>query len=55
MPALSAGKTAPDFRLKSRDNKEFSLADALTRGPVLLVFFKVSCPTCQYAFPFYER
>jgi|SRR6516162_4788539 peroxiredoxin len=55
MPALSAGKTAPDFRLKSRDNKEFSLADALTRGPVLLVFFKVSCPTCQYAFPFYGR
>jgi peroxiredoxin len=55
MPALSAGKTAPEFRLKSRDNKEFSLADALTRGPVLLAFFKVSCPTCQYAFPFYER
>jgi len=55
MPALPAGKTAPEFRLKSRDNKEFSLADALTRGPVLLAFFKVSCPTCQYAFPFYER
>ena len=31
------------------------MADALTRGPVLLAFFKVSCPTCQYAFPFYER
>jgi peroxiredoxin len=55
MPALPAGKTAPEFRLKSRDHKEFSLADALTRGPVLLAFFKVSCPTCQYAFPFYER
>jgi peroxiredoxin len=55
MPALPAGKTAPDFRLKYRDNKEFSLADALTRGPVLLAFFKISCPTCQYAFPFYER
>jgi peroxiredoxin len=55
MPALPAGKTAPDFRLKSRDHNEFSLAEALTRGPVLLAFFKISCPTCQYAFPFYER
>ena len=25
------------------------------RGPVLAAFFKVSCPTCQYAFPFLER
>jgi peroxiredoxin len=22
---------------------------------VVLAFFKVSCPTCQYAFPFFER
>jgi peroxiredoxin len=22
---------------------------------LVLAFFKVSCPTCQYAFPFYER
>lgn len=24
-------------------------------GPVLLAFFKVSCPTCQFTFPFLER
>jgi peroxiredoxin len=41
--------------LKSLDGKRFSLADELGRGPVVLAFFKVSCPTCQYAFPFYER
>jgi peroxiredoxin len=31
------------------------LKETLERGPVALVFFKVSCPTCQYALPFYER
>ena len=25
------------------------------RAPVLLVFFKVSCPTCQFTLPFLER
>jgi peroxiredoxin len=55
MPALSVGKAAPDFTLKTLDGKHFSLKEALTRGPVVLVFFKVSCPTCQYALPFYER
>lgn len=55
MPALAVGATAPDFRLKTLEGKPFSLKDALTRGPVVLAFFKVSCPTCQYAFPFYER
>ena len=55
MPALSAGTKAPAFELKSLDGKNFSLAEALSRGPVVLAFFKVSCPTCQYAFPFLER
>ncbi len=40
---------------KTLDGKRFSLSDELARGPVVLVFFKVSCPTCQYALPFYER
>jgi len=55
MPALPVGKAAPDFNLKTFDGKQFALKDALARGPVVLVFFKVSCPTCQYALPFYER
>jgi peroxiredoxin len=55
MPALPTGSKAPQVELKTLDGKEFSLADALTRGPVVLAFFKVSCPTCQYAFPFLER
>lgn len=55
MAALTAGTKAPDFTLKTLDGKSFSVADELARGPVVLVFFKVSCPTCQYALPFYER
>ena len=26
-----------------------------TRGPVVAAFFKISCPVCQYTFPFLER
>lgn len=55
MPALEKGRSAPDFTLKQLEGKPFSLRDALAHGPVVLAFFKVSCPTCQYAFPFYER
>ena len=55
MAALASGTKAPDFQLKAVDGKRFSLRDELTQGPVVLAFFKVSCPTCQYAFPFLER
>ena len=55
MAALVTGTTAPDFELKTLDGKHLSLKDELSRGPVVLAFFKVSCPTCQYAFPFLER
>jgi peroxiredoxin len=53
--ALTAGHRAPEFSLPTVDGKTVSLADALKHGPVVLAFFKVSCPVCQYAFPFYER
>src|SRR5215469_4091484 len=55
MPALITGKIAPDFTLTTTDGKSVSLQELLQRGPVLLAFFKISCPVCQYAFPFYER
>jgi peroxiredoxin len=55
MGALAAGVKAPEFDLKTSDGKPFSLGAELARGPVVLAFFKVSCPTCQYAFPFLER
>jgi peroxiredoxin len=55
MAALTAGRSAPDFKLQTMDGKQFSLREALTRGPVVAAFFKISCPVCQYAFPFLER
>jgi peroxiredoxin len=55
MPALPAGTPGPLFTLNTLQGRQFSLQEALVRGPVVLVFFKVSCPTCQYALPFYER
>jgi peroxiredoxin len=55
MAALTAGKKAPDFELKAMDGRRFVLQEELAHGPVVLAFFKVSCPTCQYAFPFLER
>lgn len=45
---LAAGSVAPAFRLGS-----FAL-EKLT-GPVLLAFFKITCPTCQLTFPFLQR
>jgi peroxiredoxin len=55
MAALVTGKLAPDFTLPTLDGRQVSLRDLCQRGPVVLAFFKVSCPVCQYAFPLYER
>jgi peroxiredoxin len=55
MAALTAGSEAPDFELKALDGRSFVLRDELMSGPIVLAFFKASCPTCQYAFPFLER
>lgn len=55
MSNIVPGNLAQDFSLKSLDGKEFSLGKALQRGPVVLAFFKVSCPVCKFTFPFLER
>jgi peroxiredoxin len=55
MAALTAGTSAPDFKLQTVDGKQFSLRDALAKGPAVAAFFKISCPVCQFAFPFLER
>ena len=40
----------PDLTGAARPLREW-----LDRGPVLIAFFKISCPTCQYTFPFLQR
>lgn len=47
---LAEGTVAPDFSLG-----DWTLSQALRKGPVLLAFFKISCPTCQLTFPFLQR
>lgn len=55
MTHIVPGNFAPNFSLKSLDGKEFSLSAALQKGRVLLAFFKIGCPVCQFTFPFLER
>lgn len=53
--ALPNGAKAQEFTLKTTAGKPVVLSELMKRGPVVLAFFKVSCPTCQYAFPYFER
>jgi peroxiredoxin len=55
MVTLSAGVRAPSFTLPTVQGNRVSLDDAPQKGPVVLAFFKVSCPVCQYSFPLFER
>jgi peroxiredoxin len=55
MAALVTGKLARGFTLTTTEGNTVDLHDLLQKGPVVLAFFKVSCPVCQYAFPMYER
>lgn len=55
MNTLTVGQYAPNFSLKALDGKDYSLEALLKYGPVLVSFFKVSCPVCQFTFPFLER
>jgi peroxiredoxin len=55
MPALESGVLAPQISLSFLDGRRFSLKDSLKGGPVVVAFFKVSCPVCQFAFPYLER
>jgi peroxiredoxin len=52
---LGQGESAPDFELEDAAGHAWSLREALKASPVVLVFFKISCPTCQLALPFLER
>jgi peroxiredoxin len=47
-----AGDRAPEFALLDVNGRAVPFAD---NKPSVFAFFKVSCPTCQYTFPFLER
>ena len=52
---LATGSRAPQFQLPRLDGGEIVLNQMTAGGPVLLAFFKVSCPVCQLTFPYLER
>jgi peroxiredoxin len=55
LATLEAGAKAPEITLKSTHGRTFSLDAERNKAPVIMAFFKVECPTCQYTFPFLER
>ena len=55
MTNINPGNVAPGFSLKGLDGKQYSLEALTQKGPVVAAFFKISCPVCQFTFPFLER
>ena len=55
MSQLAIGAYAPEFELKTADGDLRRLSEALQQGPVVLVFYKASCGTCQFTFPFIQQ
>ena len=55
MSQLAIGVEALDFELNTVGGYPRRLSEALKRGPVVLVFYKASCSTCQFTFPFIQR
>jgi peroxiredoxin len=55
LTTIEIGQSAPGFSLRALDGNEYSLGSLLERGPVVLAFFKISCPVCQFTFPFLQR
>jgi peroxiredoxin len=52
---IAAGAPAPSFELLGLDATTRSLKEILSGGPVLLIFYKISCPVCQFTLPFLQR
>jgi peroxiredoxin len=52
---VEAGTVAPPFRLPKLGGGETTLEELAADAPVLLAFYKVTCPVCQLAFPYLER
>jgi peroxiredoxin len=52
---LQPGALAPDIDLPDLSGGRWVLREALQHGPVVLAFFKISCPTCQLTLPFLQR
>src|SRR6266542_4521096 len=52
---LEPDARAPEFELSALDGGKRTLQQFLSSGPVLLAFFKITCPVCQFTLPYLER
>ena len=52
---VEAGTVAPPFRLPNLSGGETTLEELTASRPVLVAFYKVTCPVCQLTFPYLER
>jgi peroxiredoxin len=52
---IATGALAPHFTLLGLDGRDYSLPGDQAGQPLLLVFFRVSCNTCDVAFPYINR
>ena len=52
---LESGDKAPGVSLVDAGGVSHTLDSLLAAGPVLLAFYKVTCPTCQFTLPFLDR
>jgi peroxiredoxin len=52
---LKTGNTVPAFMLEGTYGQKHRTDEIKAKGLGFLAFFKVTCPTCQYTFPFLER
>jgi peroxiredoxin len=55
LATIEVAQPAPEFSLQALDGKKYSLTSLLEHGPVVLAFFKISCPVCQFTLPFLQR
>ena len=52
---LLEGDQAPDFELEDLSGGRRKLSAIAAGKPILLAFFKLACPTCQFTLPFLDR
>jgi peroxiredoxin len=52
---LREGQIAPDAELQTVGGGVVRVSQLAARGPVLLAFYKDTCPTCQLTMPFLNR
>jgi peroxiredoxin len=49
------GDAAPNFSLPTLAGGSFTLSEEWKKGPLVFVFFKITCSTCQFTFPYLDR